>query len=89
MTLIADERFVCPVCGGRLLSMPYETYPGPQGAEQVDPPYEDVWGKPSYEVCSGCGFEFGNDDNPGTATPTSFADYRAAWAAAGKPPHGV
>lgn len=69
--------------------MPYATYPGPRDSKKVDPPYEDVWGKPSYEVCRGCGFEFGNDDNPGTATPTSFADYRAAWTAAGKPRHGV
>jgi len=28
------------------------------------PPYEDLFGKPSYEVCKSCGFEFGNDDKP-------------------------
>ena len=26
-----------------------------------------------------CAFEFGNDDNPGTADPMSFAEYRAEW----------
>jgi hypothetical protein len=37
-------------------------------------------GTPSYEVCPNCGFEFGNDDNPGgTAAPASFAEYRAEW----------
>lgn len=26
-----------------------------------------------------CNFEFGNDDNPGTAAPQSFEDYRREW----------
>jgi hypothetical protein len=32
-----------------------------------------------------CAFEFGNDDNPGTAEPMSFAEYRAEWVARGRP----
>lgn len=47
------------------------------------PPYEDALGSPSYEACPNCGFEFGNDDNPGTAPPSSFAEYRAEWLAEG------
>lgn len=49
------------------------------------PPYEDQLGRPSYEVCPCCGFEFGNDDNPGTAPPRSFSAYRARWAQLGYP----
>jgi hypothetical protein len=52
----------------------------------ITPPYEDFLGRPSYEVCPNCGFEFGNDDNPGgTATQASFAEYRAEWTARGSP----
>jgi hypothetical protein len=45
----------------------------------LTPPYEDVLGRPSYEVCPQCEFEFGNDDNPGTGHPVSFEEYRRAW----------
>ncbi|HVF04959.1 MAG TPA: hypothetical protein VNA20_08975 [Frankiaceae bacterium] len=57
---------------------PYARYDGavPAGAT---PPYEDLLGAPSYEVCPGCDFEFGNDDNPGTAPPVSFEEYRQEW----------
>jgi hypothetical protein len=41
-------------------------------------------GQASYEVCPCCGFEFGNDDNPGMAEPVSFDEYRAEWEAAGR-----
>jgi hypothetical protein len=75
--------YECPVCSSRELeSRPYETWPPPTGVE-LAPPYEDVLGKPSYEVCPNCGFEFGNDDNPGTARPVSFEEYRAEWQADG------
>jgi hypothetical protein len=36
-------------------------------------------------VCPRCGFEFGNDDNPGTAEPLSFESYRAEWERNGRP----
>jgi len=49
----------------------------------LTPPYEELLGKPSYEVCPRCGFEFGNDDNPGTAAPMSFEQYREEWVAGG------
>lgn len=81
----SDERLRCPVCGAAELSQPpYEDYPGsvPPGAS---PPYEDLWGRPSYEVCPSCGFEFGNDDNPGTAAASSFAEYRREWEQRGRP----
>lgn len=63
---------------------PYETWPPPTGVV-LTPPYEVQLGRPSYEVCPNCGFEFGNDDNPGTAAPSSFEDYRAEWQADGAP----
>lgn len=73
----------CPVCGAaELTAKPFETWPPPTGVRLV-PPYEEVLGAPSYEVCPSCGFEFGNDDNPGTADPCSFEQYRADWIAEG------
>ncbi len=75
----------CPVCGANELSTPpYKSWPPPARAT-LKPPYEDTLGTPSYEVCPSCGFEFGNDDNPGTAPPVSFAQYRAQWIADGAP----
>ena len=43
------------------------------------PPYGVRYGLPSYEVCACCGFEFGNDDDPGTAAPATFDQYRNEW----------
>ena len=61
-----------------LLSKPYADYDGVLPARATSP-YEDVLGRPSFEVCPGCDFEFGNHDNPGTAPPVSFEKYRAEW----------
>jgi hypothetical protein len=77
--------FECPVC--RFVGLryqPYAVWPPPEGMA-ITPPYEDWLGRPTYEVCPMCAFEFGNDDNPGTADPMSFADYRAEWVARGRP----
>lgn len=75
----------CPVCASvELSASPYEIWPPPSG-ERLDPPYEDLLGRPSYEVCPSCGFEFGNDDNPGTGVPMSFEQYRADWERRGRP----
>jgi hypothetical protein len=72
------------VCGAHELTVPpYAEYDGclPKDAS---PPYEDLLGAPSYEVCPSCGFEFGNDDNPGAdAEPSSFEQYRQEWEAQG------
>lgn len=71
--------FECPVYGSaELATKPYETWPPPDFAN-LTPLYEDALGMPSYEVCPNCGFEFGNDDNPGTAPSVSFHEYRAEW----------
>ncbi|ONI74417.1 hypothetical protein BWI15_14000 [Kribbella sp. ALI-6-A] len=59
-------------------------WPPPAGLP-IRPPYRDYLGQPSYEVCPRCGFEFGNDDDPGTAPPVSFYQYRAEWEAKGRP----
>jgi len=75
----------CPVCGADELKVPpYATWPPPSGVMLV-PPYEDLLGLPSYEVCPNCGFEFGNDDNPGTDPPVSFRQYLIDWRNAGSP----
>ncbi len=43
-------------------------------------------GEATYEVCPMCGFEFGNDDDPGEGNdPMSFAEYRAEWESRGSP----
>ena len=77
--------YECPVCEHPGLSeRPYEVWPPPEGIE-LSPPYEDLLGRASYEVCPRCGFEFGNDDNPGTAEPDSFESYRSEWEARGRP----
>jgi hypothetical protein len=77
--------FECPVCRHAGLAVaPYERWPPPRGVE-LRPPYEDLLGRPSYEVCPRCGFEFGNDDNPGTSEPQSFDAYRQEWEAQGRP----
>ena len=78
---------VCPVCNYDKLSSPaYKNIAAftKVAIESFMPPYEDKLGLPSYGVCPQCGYEFGNDDNPGTVpTGISFADYRSEWTASG------
>ena len=77
--------FTCPVCQFEGLEVtPYKTWPPPRDVK-IGPPYVDFLGKPSYEVCPRCGFEFGNDDNPGVRPPLSFQAYRERWTEKGKP----
>jgi len=80
-----DELFYCPCCGYRGLDvLPYSNLDASSRLiRHILPPYEIHFGLPSYEVCSCCGFEFGNDDNPGTSQPQSFEDYFAEWQASG------
>jgi hypothetical protein len=83
--LKSEWKFRCPVCNYLgLEAKPYEIWPPPEGLV-LRPPYEDQLGRPSYEVCIRCSFEFGFDDNPGTATGMSFEEYRRAWDATGRP----
>jgi hypothetical protein len=81
-----DPRLRCPVCDApELTRPPYAEYTGVVPAD-AKPPYEDLFGMASYEVCPSCGFEFGNDDNPGgSAQPSSFEDYRQEWQSRGAP----
>ena len=77
---------VCPVCGySGLTSPPYTGLAVVPVADTLTPPYCQHFGNPSYEVCACCGFEFGNDDDPGTRPPVSFSAYRAEWIADGAP----
>ncbi len=74
----------CPCCGWPGLDSPaYVGIGKPPWASHGQPPYETKYGMPSYEVCACCGFEFGNDDNPGTAKPDSFGQYLSRWIAEG------
>ena len=83
---VAAPSYACPVCGERTLkSKPYERWSPSTDFDDLAPPYEDHLGKPSYEVCRRCGFEFGNDDNPGTASPQTIAEFRREWRERGSP----
>jgi rubredoxin len=82
MMYTVSMSYTCPVCGyDKLDHAPYENIDkvSPEEIEKATPPYEDSLGKASYGVCPKCGFEYGNDDNPGTAPGQSFAEYRAEW----------
>jgi ribosomal protein L37E len=94
MTLLPSDQHVrmflvvmknyCPSCGYPELGAPaYQRIGSPPWFHPGPPPYEQWYGNPSYEVCACCGFEFGNDDNPGTALPYTFEEFRREWIAAG------
>jgi len=84
MSLILVKNY-CPCCGYDELEMPaYRSLElPPWHPHSGPPPYEQWYGAPSYDVCACCGFEFGNDDNPGTAAPVTFEQYRHQWLASG------
>src|SRR4051812_12611451 len=85
MALMKVEH-VCPSCGYRgLSSAPYAQMPQPPWVKHPDPPYGAHFGMPSFEVCSCCSFEFGNDDEPGTANAVTFDEHRRDWIARGCP----
>lgn len=80
-----EEGFVCPCCGWRGLTQPaYENLTQLPVQHGIEPPYSEYFGMPSYEVCGCCGFEFGNDDEPGIGTPSSFQGYLEEWIADGE-----
>src|SRR5262245_19086796 len=83
MALVLDTNW-CPCCGYSPLIVPAYRFLGPPPWKHPGPPPYCQWhGKPSYDVCACCGFEFGNDDEPGTALPVTFAQYLAEWIAGG------
>ena len=57
-----ENLYCCPVCGFAKLD---------------DPPYMPN-GKPSYEICRGCGFQYGFDDSP-LATATAVDGLKNNW----------
>lgn len=77
----SESVFMCPVCGyAHLAQRPYAKMRSFPPGETLEPPYSTFLGEPSYEVCACCGFEFGNDDEPGTGhAGASFAEYRTRW----------
>lgn len=81
---IVQSVHTCPACGYRDLSRaPYANFPQLPLPENLVPPYSQYFGDPSYDVCECCGFEFGNDDEPGTAPSLTFRQYREEWIAGG------
>ena len=74
------EKYSCPCCGYALLEgPPYANMNARPSKPHGRPPYSERYGMPSYDVCSCCGYEYGNDDEPGTAEPFSFEVYLANW----------
>jgi hypothetical protein len=74
------NKFTCPCCGYKgLETPPYEIVFSPASAAALTPPYGNYFGTPSYDVCDCCGFEYGNDDEPGTGVAQSFPSYLAEW----------
>jgi rubredoxin len=76
------KTYTCPVCGYAGLDVnPYENMPSVTEIDwSLKPPYTQHWGKASYEVCSCCGFEYGNDDDGmDAASNFSFQDYLVFW----------
>jgi hypothetical protein len=76
--------YACPCCGyPGLGAPPYSGWRGRRAIRGIDPPYGKHFGFPSFEVCACCGFEFGNDDDPGTAEPVSFEKFFRDWITSG------
>lgn len=76
----------CPCCGfSGLEYRPYARLTSLESIDDLAPPYCQFFGDPSYEVCTCCGFEFGNDDEPGTGAAMSFKEYRIDWIKRGCP----
>lgn len=72
--------YACPCCGFLGLERPSYARATVFPVEVTGaPPYWQTLGEASYEVCPCCGFEFGNDDDPGTAPPSTFSEYLARW----------
>ena len=72
--------YTCPCCGYvGLSSLPYSNTLGHGLVRGLTAPYSAHFGMPSYEVCPCCGFEFGNDDEPGTAQPATFEQFLNEW----------
>lgn len=81
---LVQLHYYCPCCGYPDLKMPaYRDLGQPPWLDHGLPPYEDRYGPASYDVCPCCGFEFGNDDNPGISEPVTFEEYRNEWIAGG------
>jgi hypothetical protein len=82
--IVRPDLFNCPCCGHKGLTEPsYKGIIWVSAARGLKPPYKQYFGDPSYDVCACCGFEFGNDDNPGTAAPVSFEEYLREWVLSG------
>jgi hypothetical protein len=79
-----DKSFICPCCGyDELKSQPYEKNINLPLDKEVSIPYSIHFGEPSYGVCDCCGYEYGNDDEPGTSQGTTFYQYLKEWIADG------
>lgn len=75
---------LCPACGfAGLRTLPYAELRSLPVSDDLEPPYSQYFGDPSYEVCDCCGFEYGNDDEPGTGLPVTFRRYREEWISGG------
>jgi hypothetical protein len=72
---------MCPCCGFCGLALPpYKNAPANCLIRGFEPPYCVRFGFPSYDVCECCGYEYGNDDEPGNGLRGfSFEEYLENW----------
>lgn len=79
-----EKTYTCPVCGyPGLDTNPYKNMPEitPE-FYNLTPPYEPHFGTASYDVCSCCSFEYGNDDSDWfgeQSNASSFQDFLIDW----------
>lgn len=80
------NAYMCPCCGFVGLDCPpYKGLTEDLLVRGLIPPYRNYFGWGSYDVCPCCGFEFGNDDEPGgDAVGDSFEKYLADWISRGQ-----
>lgn len=75
-----SKRYICPCCGyDKLLFKPYEKDIAFPLDNNLSIPYSKHLGEPSYGVCECCGYEYGNDDEPGTSDGLTFFQFLKKW----------
>lgn len=78
------DLYKCLVCGYPGMDAPqFASIPMSPHPIRVDPPFQDHWGFPSYDVCPCCAYEAGNDDSFSKDDPNFAKDFLVQWYADG------
>lgn len=74
------KKYICPCCGyNKLEFRPYEIDIVFPLDTKISIPYSKHFGGPSYGICDCFGYEYGNDDEPGTSEGVTFSQYLKKW----------